>query len=258
MQLPASKPDRNAPWERTFLAPDLHRHGTGILIPLHVPSCTAAMPQAFSRTNVLAIKLALIGGFVLVIAAVFLARWRMSPEFAEGEPLPQPIRFSHKHHVGDDGLDCRYCHTSVEKSAFAGMPSTQICLTCHSQLFRDSPELAPLHASMRSDVPIRWNRVYDLPDFVYFDHSIHVNKGVACMECHGRVDKMPLMLRKEALDMQWCLQCHRNVRQHVRPLAQVFRMEDLRPLSDQDLAQLARVYRLQGERRMTDCSTCHR
>jgi hypothetical protein len=216
------------------------------------------MPQAFSNANVLFIKLALLAGLMLIAVVVLLVRWRMSPEFATGEPVPQPIRFSHKHHVGDDGLDCRYCHTSVEKSAFAGMPSTQICLTCHSQLFRDSPELAPLHASMRDDVPIAWNRVYDLPDFVYFDHGIHVSKGVACAECHGRVDEMPLMLRREALDMQWCIGCHRTAPQHIRPLEQVFRMQDLHPLSDQDIAQLERIYRLRDTRRLTDCSTCHR
>jgi hypothetical protein len=216
------------------------------------------MSQAFSKTGVLVIKLVLIAGLMLVATLIFLARWRMVPEYTVDEPVMQPIRFSHKHHVGDDGLDCRYCHTTVEKSAFAGMPSTQICLTCHSQLFRDSPELAPLHASMHTGTPIRWNRVYDLPDFVYFDHGIHVNKGIACMECHGRVDLMPLMLRKEALDMQWCLHCHRNASQHVRPLAQVFLMQDLQPLSDQDIAQLDRLYRLQGVRRLTDCSTCHR
>lgn len=216
------------------------------------------MPQAFTRTNVLAIKLGLLAGLAAILVMTLVLRWRMAPEYPVGEPVPQPIRFSHKHHVGDDGIDCRYCHTSVEKSAFAGMPSTQICLTCHSQLFRDSPELAPLHASMRNDTPIRWNRVYDLPDFVYFDHSIHVNKGVACIECHGRVDQMPLMLRKEALDMQWCLQCHRTAREHIRPLTQVFQMQNQRPLSDADLAQLARLYRLQDTRRLTDCSTCHR
>ena len=216
------------------------------------------MPQAFSRTDVLVIKLVLVGSVIFIVAAVFIARWRMAPAYAAQEPVSQPIRFSHKHHVGDDGLDCRYCHTSVEKSSFAGMPSTQICLTCHSQLFRDSPELAPLHASIRTDTPIRWNRVYDLPDFVYFDHSIHVSKGVACMECHGRVDQMPLMLRKEALDMQWCLGCHRSAPQNVRPLAQVFRMQDQRPLSNQELAQLNRLYHLQDTRRLTDCSTCHR
>jgi hypothetical protein len=216
------------------------------------------LSQAFSQPEVLAIKLFFAGALILLVTAVAIARWVMSPDITMHQPVMQPIPFSHKHHVGDDGIDCRYCHTSVEKSSFAGLPSTQICLTCHSQLFRDSPLLAPLHASMRDDMPIRWNRVHDLPDFVYFDHSIHVNKGVACLECHGRVDQMPLTSRVASLDMQWCLQCHRNAPQHVRPLTEVFSMTDMQPLSAQEIRQLDRLYRLQDTRRMTDCSTCHR
>lgn len=216
------------------------------------------MAQAFSQPAVLAVKLFFVGALVLLVAAVAVMRWAISPDVAMQQPVAQPIPFSHKHHVGDDGIDCRYCHTSVEKSSFAGLPSTQICLTCHSQLFRDSPLLAPLHASMRDDAPIRWNRVHDLPDFVYFDHSIHVNKGVACIECHGRVDQMPLTSRVASLNMQWCLQCHRNAPQHIRPLAGVFSMTDARPLSQQEILQLKRLYQLQDTRRLTDCSTCHR
>jgi len=216
------------------------------------------MSQAFSRTSVLVIKLCLIGAVVLAVVATLLIRWRMAPEHVAFAPVEQPILFSHKHHVGDDGIDCRYCHTSVEKSSFAGLPSTQICLTCHSQLFRDAPMLAPLHASALRNEPIHWNRVYDLPDFVYFDHSIHVNKGVACIECHGRVDQMPVIWRVASLDMQWCLGCHRNTGQHIRPLSEVFSMTSRAPLSSQDVEQLQRIYRLQDRRRLTDCSTCHR
>ncbi len=216
------------------------------------------MAQAFSQTTVLAIKLFVVGTIILLVAAVAVVRWRMSPADTLFQPVAQPILFSHKHHVGDDGIDCRYCHTSVEKSAFAGLPSTQICLTCHSQLFRDAPLLAPLHASARGNLPIQWNRVHDLPDFVYFDHSIHINKGVACIECHGRVDQMPLMWRVSSLNMQWCVQCHRNAPQHIRPLSEVFSMTDTKPLSRQELAQLNRLYHLQDTRRLTDCSTCHR
>jgi hypothetical protein len=216
------------------------------------------MSQAFSRSAVLWLKLMTLLIVVLLIVAVFIARWRMAPEYARNEPVPQPIPFSHKHHVGDDGIDCRYCHTTVEKSSFAGLPSTQICLTCHSQLYRDAPMLAPLHESALRNKPIQWNRVHDLPDFVYFDHSIHVNKGVACIECHGRVDQMPLMVRQASLDMQWCLQCHRSAPQHIRPLDEVFSMKKFTPLSKQEIEQLNRLYHLQDERRLTDCSTCHR
>jgi hypothetical protein len=174
------------------------------------------------------------------------------------QPIQQPIAFSHKHHVGDDGIDCRYCHTSVEKSGFAGMPSTSICLSCHSQLFVDSPALAPLHESARTGRPIEWVRVHDLPDFVYFEHDIHVNKGVACVECHGRVDQMPLTWRTASLEMQWCLGCHRNAPQHIRPLSKVLSMAPQRPLSADEVRQLNRLYRLRSANALTNCSTCHR
>lgn len=216
------------------------------------------MAQAFSEPEVLAIKLLFLAALMLSAAAVAVARWRMSPENALDQPVEQPIPFSHKHHVGDDGIDCRYCHTSVEKSSFAGLPSTQICLTCHAQLYRDAPMLAPLRESARMNTPIRWNRVYDLPDFVYFDHSIHVNKGVACVECHGRIDQMPLTRRVASLDMQWCLECHRSAQQHIGPKSEVFSMSGKRRLSPQERAGLARSYHLQDTRRLTDCSTCHR
>jgi hypothetical protein len=216
------------------------------------------MAQAFSQAAVLAVKLSFVGIVVLAIAMGAIARWRATPAAALYAPVTQPIPFSHKHHVGDDGIDCRYCHTTVEKSSFAGMPSTEICLSCHSQLFRDSPLLAPLHASARSAVPVAWNRVHDLPDFVYFDHSIHVSKGVACRSCHGRIDQMPLTWRVASLDMQWCLQCHRNAGQHVGPQRDVFLMADARPVRPQDMVSLARQGQLQSTRRLTDCSTCHR
>jgi hypothetical protein len=216
------------------------------------------MPQAFSPAGVLFLKLAALAGLTLAIGACFVARWRMQPAAAIGEPVDQPIRFSHAHHVGDDGIDCRYCHATVETSAFAGMPSTHVCLDCHSQLFVDSPELAPLWQSVRERQPLRWNRVHDLPDFAYFDHSIHVAKGVACQECHGRVDRMPMLWREASLDMQWCLACHRDAAHHVRPRAGEFAMHDTASLSEFQVQQLVREYRLQDTRRLTDCSTCHR
>jgi len=216
------------------------------------------MPQAFSQASVLAIKLAAIASLVLVIGACFAARWRMQPAAAIGEPVDQPIRFSHAHHVGDIGIDCRYCHATVETSAFAGMPSTQVCLNCHSQLFVDAPELAPLWRSLRTHRPLRWNRVHDLPDFVYFDHSIHIHKGVACQECHGRVDRMPITQREASLDMQWCLACHRDAAHHLRPADQVFAMQPAAEPSDAEAQRLARANALLDVRRLTDCSTCHR
>jgi hypothetical protein len=216
------------------------------------------MAPPFSKPAVLVIKLVLLAIFGVVVAAVAAARWEMTPRNGMMQPVAQPIAFSHKHHVGDDGIDCRYCHTSVEKSGFAGMPSTSICLSCHSQLFVDSPALAPLHESARSGRPIQWVRVHDLPDFVYFEHDIHVNKGVACVECHGRVDQMPLTWRTASLEMQWCLGCHRNAPQHIRPLSKVLSMAPQRPLSPEEVRQLDRLYRLRDANALTNCSTCHR
>jgi hypothetical protein len=216
------------------------------------------MAAPFSKPAVLVIKLALLAILGAVVAAVAAARWEMTPRNGIMAPIQQPIAFSHKHHVGDDGIDCRYCHTSVEKSGFAGMPSTSICLSCHSQLFVDSPALAPLHESARTGRAIQWTRVHDLPDFVYFQHDIHVNKGVACVECHGRVDQMPLTWRTASLEMQWCLGCHRNAPEHIRPLSKVLAMAPQRPLTPEEVRQLTRLYRLRSANALTNCSTCHR
>ncbi len=216
------------------------------------------MPQLFERSDVLLVKLILLVPAGLIVLTILSMVWQATSPVAEGVAVDQPIPFSHKHHVGDDGIDCRYCHTSVDTSATAGMPSTGICLTCHAQLYRDAPALAPLHASLREGKPIHWNRVYDLPDFVFFNHSIHVNKGVACITCHGHVDRMPLMLREEPLDMQWCLNCHRDPAKYVGPPGHVYAMSVAPRISDQEQAQLLHALALQSTQRLTDCSTCHR
>ena len=215
------------------------------------------MTQAFSRRGELCAKAAFLAVCVLVLAlgAWAVALNRNSQDI--GEPVPQPIAFSHKHHVGDDGIDCRYCHTSVETSAYAGLPSTHICLSCHSQLYVEAAPLQLLHESDAAGKPIEWRRVHMLPDFVYFNHAVHVNKGVACIECHWRVDQMPLTWRVERLDMQWCLGCHRNPAPHLRPRSQVFSM-DRSTLTGAEADAVARLMRLERERRRTDCSTCHR
>lgn len=215
------------------------------------------MAQVFQPSVTLTLKLLFIAS-ALVIAALLLAEWKSFASPGGSAPIAQPIPFSHKHHVGDDGIDCRYCHTAVEKSSFAGMPSTEICLTCHSQLFHDSEMLRPLHESAASGKPIQWNRLHDLPDFVYFDHSIHISKGVACVSCHGRVDQMPLTWRTQSLEMQWCLDCHRHPEAALRPADKVFDMQWNDALSEADQRMLSRIYRLQDETRMTNCSTCHR
>jgi hypothetical protein len=168
----------------------------------------------------------------------------------------QPVPFSHQHHVGGMGLDCRYCHTSVEKSAVAGVPPTKTCMNCHAQIWADSPTLEPVRESFRSDRPIEWVRVHDLPDFAYFDHSAHVNKGVGCTTCHGRVDQMPLVWQEQSLQMEWCLECHRNPHKYVRPKAEVFNVT-WEPPADQ-LERGRQLVKEYGIHPRTSCSTCHR
>jgi hypothetical protein len=215
------------------------------------------MTPVFRRRAELGVKLVLLGGFFLAATAFALLVWRARSYEPLGEPVAQPIPFSHKHHVGDDGIDCRYCHTTVETSAFAGMPSTQVCLSCHSQLYTDQAVLKPLHESAATGRPIAWRRVHQLPDFVFFDHSVHVAKGVACIECHGRIDQMPLTWRVAPLQMQWCLGCHRDPAPHLHPPGDVFAM-DIKSVSSDEAQQLARLMQLHDTRRLTDCSTCHR
>ncbi len=171
-------------------------------------------------------------------------------------PRNQPVPFSHKHHVGGIGLDCRHCHTSVEESAFAGLPATKTCMTCHSQVWSDSPILEPVRASFQTDQPLEWTRVHDLPDFVYFNHSIHVKKGIGCVSCHGQVDQMPLVWKRQTLQMEWCLDCHRNPGGHLRPPEQVFNMS-WQPEEDQRVLGAALV-RENKIRNPTSCSDCHR
>jgi hypothetical protein len=153
------------------------------------------------------------------------------------------------------GIDCRYCHTSVEESSFAGIPPTQTCMNCHSQLWTESPLLAPVRASFRSGKPLVWNRVHDLPDFARFDHSIHIRKGVACATCHGQVDKMPLMDREATLHMEWCLECHRDPKRFVGPRELVF-ASAAQPAAvlQESTTDWAGVYHADSK---TDCSICH-
>ena len=171
-------------------------------------------------------------------------------------PRTQTVPFSHQHHVSGLGLDCRYCHTSVEESAFAGIPSTETCMTCHSKVWTDAPMLAPVRQSFAQHEPLEWNRVHQLPDFVFFNHSVHVQKGIGCAECHGRVDQMPLTWQAASLRMEWCLQCHRNPAAYVRPRDKVFDMSYTPPRNQETFGKkLVAEYKI---RSLTRCSTCHR
>ena len=216
------------------------------------------MAQIFHPSTNTISKFSIFGTVFLIVALVLaLAAINESPYITEvGVARVQPVPFSHKHHVGDDGIDCRYCHTSVETSAFAGIPATKICMNCHTQIWSDSPMLAPVRESFRSDRSIQWTRVHNLPGFVYFDHSIHVHKGVGCSTCHGRVDKMPLMWRENTLYMDWCLECHRAPERFVRPRESVFSMDYTPPADQLALGRkLVQEYKIQ---KLTSCSTCHR
>ena len=173
-----------------------------------------------------------------------------------GVAREQPVPFSHQHHVGGIGIDCRYCHTSVEESAVAGIPPTKTCMNCHAQIWSDSPTLEPVRESFRSGASIEWTKVNDLPDFVYFNHSAHVNKGVGCATCHGRVDRMPLMMQHASLQMEWCLECHRNPEKYVRPREEVFNAAWEPPADQIEKGRgLVEKYRIHPR---TSCSTCHR
>jgi hypothetical protein len=216
------------------------------------------MPQVFHRSTNMIAKVTILGGIgILLLASAFLVVIFRADYFSEVDVVrAQPVPFSHKHHVAGIGIDCRYCHTSVETSPFAGLPPTETCMSCHSQIWSSSPMLEPVRASFRSNTPLRWTRVHDLPDFVYFDHSIHISKGVGCSTCHGQVDQMPITWRANTLLMEWCLDCHREPERFVRPREAVFRM-DWRPPANQleSGRQLVQAYHI---RRLTDCYTCHR
>jgi hypothetical protein len=219
------------------------------------------MPQIFHHsTNTLA-KLSIFGGVFILLAAIWALAEINRSSWNTGQWIEreQPVQFSHKHHSGDDGIDCRYCHTSVETSNDAGMPPTKTCMNCHSQIWADSPYLEPVRASWKTGKPIEWTRVHDLPDYVYFNHSIHVNKGVGCSTCHGNVSNMPIMYQASSLQMEWCLECHRNPEKYLRPKEEIYNTQWQAP-ADQDRkgAELVRVYKVQGANVLTSCSTCHR
>jgi hypothetical protein len=218
------------------------------------------MPQIFHpSTNTLS-KLSIFGGLFLVAGLVvgLAAIDRSLYSTDVGVARKQPVPFSHKHHVGGMGIDCRYCHASVETSPFAGIPSTNTCLNCHTQIWADSAALAPVRDSFRTGQALFWTRVHNLPDFVYFDHSIHVNKGIGCVTCHGRVDLMPLMWQDRSLKMEWCLECHRRPERYIRPREQVYAMDWSSPIPQEHVGpQLVREYGIRVAQ-LTDCSVCHR
>lgn len=192
-----------------------------------------------------------------VLSLVLLMAWVRTPQITgQFDPLTQPVEFDHRHHVVDDGIDCRYCHDLVERSPFAGVPPTERCMNCHNQIWNESPLLAPVWESYFTDTPIAWAKVHRLPEFVYFDHSIHVKKGVGCESCHGRVDTMARVYQVASLQMGWCLDCHRNPEWHLRPVEEITTMGWVPPRPQEELGrELMERYQV---RRLTDCTACHR
>jgi hypothetical protein len=219
------------------------------------------MSQIFHHSTNTFARITIFGAVFIVgfLAWAFAEIDRSTYETRATQPREQPVPFSHAHHVGGLGLDCRYCHTTVETSSFANIPPTKTCMNCHSQIWNTSPTLEPVRASFRTGNSIPWTRVNDLPDFVYFNHSIHINKGVGCETCHGRVDRMPLTWQENSLQMEWCLNCHRNPERHLRERKDIFNME-YAP-SEREQLDLGRKLVEQNHvpvDRMTNCSVCHR
>lgn len=218
------------------------------------------MPQIFprsanatARASIIGL-LVLVGGYLLFLDAFNRSNYQTNQNIVE----EQPVQFSHSRHVAGNGLDCRYCHTSVEESHFAGIPPVETCMTCHSQILTEAPILEPVRESYETGIPLEWERVHDLGDFVYFNHSIHVNKGVGCFTCHGPVDEMGLIYQENTLQMQWCLDCHRDPTPNLRPEEHVFDINwkydgDQQALGD----SLLDAYNIKLDQ-LTDCSICHR
>ena len=216
------------------------------------------MSQIFHHSTNTLSKLSIFGALFLAAGTLWLIlEVNRSPYVTQaGVARNQPVPFSHAHHVAGMGIDCRYCHASVETSATAGLPPTKTCMNCHSQIWSDSPTLEPVRESFRTEKSIEWVKVHDLPDFVYFNHSAHVNQGVGCTTCHGRVDQMPLMWQEASLTMEWCLECHRQPERYLRPRDQVYNAAYQPPADQLALGRsLAREY---GIHTRTSCSTCHR
>ena len=216
------------------------------------------MSQIFHHSTNTLSRLSIFGGIFVIGFLVWAWAELNASTYATRAKVPveQPVPFSHEHHVGGLGIDCRYCHTTVENSSFANIPPTKTCMNCHSQIWSTAPMLEPVRESFRTDKSIRWIRVHDLPDYVYFNHSIHVAKGVGCTTCHGQVNKMPLMWQESSLQMTWCLECHRHPERFVRPRSEVFSVTYTPPADQLELGRkLVKEYSIQS---LTSCSTCHR
>jgi hypothetical protein len=212
----------------------------------------------FPRWSNLLLPTIILAALTIPVYAIFFVAYGLSPKTLEvGYQPGQPVPFSHALHAGELGMDCRYCHTSVEKAAHASVPPTQTCMNCHTQIRPESPKLAKVRESYTTGLPVEWTRVHKLPEFAYFDHSAHVNRGVGCVECHGRIDKMEVVYQKSPLSMGWCLECHRNPDKVLRPVSEITNLayDAATELSAEDRKVLKDKFHINPSE---DCSTCHR
>jgi hypothetical protein len=216
------------------------------------------MAQLFRPSANTIAKVSIAAAIILVTSTISVAYMvDRGPWITDVGVAPvQPIYFSHKHHVKDDGIDCRYCHTAVENSGYAGLPPTETCMSCHSQIWNNATVTEPIRQSWASGKSIEWTKVHDLPDYVYFNHSIHLNKGMGCSTCHGQINEMPWVYKVNTLYMNWCVNCHRNPAAYIRPRSEVFNINYQYPSNQAELgAKLVKEYHAQS---LTDCATCHR
>jgi hypothetical protein len=217
------------------------------------------VPAAFTPRANFSVKIAFAALSAIIVLLPASAWFWQTSDYARNmnAPTAQNVPFSHEHHVSGLGVDCRYCHNHVETAAIAGMPTTYVCMTCHSQIWTNAEILAPVRESLANDKPLEWRRVTDLPDYVYFDHSAHIAKGVGCASCHGDVARMPLTWKAKTLTMQFCLDCHRNPGPNLRPKDAIFDTSWRRTPETAMPETLVAQYHI-GGRDLTECSICHR
>ncbi|TXN69256.1 cytochrome c3 family protein [Methylobacterium sp. WL6] len=219
------------------------------------------MAQLFSPGADAIYRLALLTGVACLAGIPIVAAGIVRSDYVTGVGVApaQPVPFSHKHHSGELGVDCRYCHTTVETQATAGIPPTHTCMTCHSQIWTGSDMLKPVRDSFARDEPLQWVRLNKLPSYVYYNHSVHVTKGIGCSTCHGDVTSMQMTYRANAFEMQFCLDCHRDPAKYVRPQEQVWNMTWKPPDNQATLGpELVAKNHIRGGERLTECAICHR
>src|SRR5437764_360078 len=219
------------------------------------------MPQVFPRWTNVGSKMSIFGALASLALLTWTSMVYVQSSYGTNAGLRpvQPVPFSHQHHAGLLGIDCRYCHTTVEQSSFAGMPPIKTCMNCHSQIWVGSRMLEPVRESYASDRSIEWKRVYNTPGFVYFDHRLHVQKGIGCSSCHGQLDRMPFTYQVPTLLMKWCLDCHRDPAKEIRPRELVFDVNYQAPANQAELGRkLVADYHIRSDKELTSCTVCHR